>query len=129
MLSLIIFIPILAALAVLVGAPARKTAFGAAAAQFALTLFAFLSYDKTLGGYQLTSVTSIVPEWKLNYAVGADGRGLRRLTPWETENVSSRRFGGRERDLWALRDRLRADNRVPRRWYCFGRLTYRDLPK
>jgi len=76
MLSLIIFIPILAALAILVGAPARKTAFGAAVAQFALTLFALLSYDKKAGGYQFMSVSPIVPDWKLNYAVGADGLSL-----------------------------------------------------
>ena len=76
MLSLIIFIPILAALAILVGAPARKTAFGAAIAQFALTLFAFLSYNKATGGFQFASISPIVPEWKLNYAVGADGLSL-----------------------------------------------------
>lgn len=76
MLSLIVFIPILAALAILLGASARKTAFGAAIAQFALSLFAFLSYNKALGGYQFTSVSPIVPDWKLNYAVGADGLSL-----------------------------------------------------
>src|SRR5258707_443708 len=61
MLSLIIFIPILAALAIMVGAPARKTAFGAAIAQFALTLLAFLSYNKTARGFQ---VTSLSPEFR-----------------------------------------------------------------
>jgi NADH-quinone oxidoreductase subunit M len=76
MLSLIIFIPLLAALGILLGAPARKTALGAAVAQFALTLFAFLGYDKTKGGFQFLSSTPIVSEWKLNYAVGADGLSL-----------------------------------------------------
>ena len=76
MLSLIIFIPILAAIGILLGAPARKTAFGAAIAEFALTLFAFLGYDKAKGAFQFLHVTPIVPEWKLNYAVGADGLSL-----------------------------------------------------
>ncbi len=76
MLSLIIFIPLLAALGILLGAPARKTAFGAAVAEFVLTLFAFLSYDKTAGGFQYLSTSPIVPDWKLNYAVGADGLSL-----------------------------------------------------
>ena len=76
MLSLIIFLPIVAALAILLGAPARKTAFGAAIAEFLLTLCAFLSYDKVKGGFQFLSVSPIVPEWKLNYAVGADGLSL-----------------------------------------------------
>ena len=76
MLSLIIFIPIIAALGILLGARARKTALCAAAAQFVLTLFAFLSYNKVAGGFQFTSISPIVPEWKLNYAVGADGLSL-----------------------------------------------------
>src|ERR1043165_8406504 len=46
MLNLIIFIPLLAAIATLLGAPARKTALGAAVAQFALSVLAFLSYDR-----------------------------------------------------------------------------------
>ncbi|MCE9612058.1 MAG: NADH-quinone oxidoreductase subunit M [Chthoniobacter sp.] len=73
MLSLIIFIPLLAALGILLGAPARKTALGAAAAEFLLTLFAFLSYDKAKAGFQFLSSTPIAPEWNLNYFVGADG--------------------------------------------------------
>src|SRR6478672_1450851 len=52
MLTLIIFIPLLAALAILLGAPARKTAVGAAIAHFTLTVLAFLSYDKAKGGFQ-----------------------------------------------------------------------------
>jgi NADH-quinone oxidoreductase subunit M len=76
MLSLIIFIPLLAALGILLGAPARKTALGTAIAQFGLTLFAFFSYDKVKGGFQFLSTSPIVPDWKLNYAVGADGLSL-----------------------------------------------------
>ena len=69
MLTLIIFIPLLAALGILLGAPARKTALGAAGAQFVLTLLTFLSYDKTKGGYQFLSSYSIAPDWKLNSQV------------------------------------------------------------
>jgi NADH-quinone oxidoreductase subunit M len=76
MLSLLIFIPILAAIGILLGAPARKTAFGAAVAEFVLSLFAFLSYDKAKGAFQFVSSTPIVADWKLNYAVGADGLSL-----------------------------------------------------
>ena len=73
MLSLIIFIPLLAALGILLGAPARKTALGAAGAQFVLTLLAFLSYDKAKGGFQFRESFASAPDWKLNYLVGADG--------------------------------------------------------
>ena len=76
MLSLIIFVPILAAVGILLGAPARKTALAAALAEFLLSLFVFLSYDKVKGGFQFLATSPIVPEWKLNYAVGADGLSL-----------------------------------------------------
>ncbi len=76
MLHLLIFIPLLAAVAILSGAPARKTALGAAIAGFVLSLVAFLSYDRALGGFQFLSSYSIVPDWNLNYAVGADGLSL-----------------------------------------------------
>ncbi len=76
MLNLIIFIPLLAALGILLGAPARKTALGAAVAQFVLTLFAFLSYDKAKGGFQFLASSPIAPEWKLSYLVGADGLSI-----------------------------------------------------
>jgi len=76
MLNLIIFVPLLAAIAILLGAPARKCALGAAIAQFALSLLAFLAYDRTKGGFQFLSTYAIVPEWRLNYFVGADGLSL-----------------------------------------------------
>ncbi len=76
MLNLIIFIPLFAAVAILLGAPARKTALSAAIAGFVLSLFAFLAYDRVKGGFQFLSSTAIVPDWKLNYAVGADGLSL-----------------------------------------------------
>ena len=72
----IIFIPLLAALGILLGAPARKTALGAAIAQFALTLLAFLSYDRGEGRLPVPLHSPIVPDWKLNYSVGADGLSL-----------------------------------------------------
>ena len=60
----------------MLGAPARKTALCAAISEFVLSLLTFLSYDKGQGGFQFLSSTPIVPEWKLSYAVGADGLSL-----------------------------------------------------
>lgn len=76
MLSLLIFIPLLAALAVLLGAPARKTSLAAAGSQALIAVFALLFYDKAKGGFQFLSSFPILPEWKLNYFVGADGLSL-----------------------------------------------------
>ncbi len=76
MLNLLIFIPNLAALAILLGAPGRKTSLVASTASLLLTLFALLSYDKAAGGYQFVSSSPIVPEWNLSYRLAADGLSL-----------------------------------------------------
>jgi NADH-quinone oxidoreductase subunit M len=75
-LNLIILIPLLGAGAILLGAPVRKTALGAAGASLILTLLALLSYDRTKAGFQFLSSHPIVADWKLNYSVGADGLSL-----------------------------------------------------
>ena len=76
MLNLLIIIPILAAVAVILGSPARKTSLFAAAMQALLSLFAFLSYDKTGPQFQFRSVSAIAPEWKVQYLLAADGLSL-----------------------------------------------------
>jgi len=75
-LSLLIFIPIIAAIAVLFGTPARKTTLTAAAAQFLLSVFAILGYDKAAGGFQFLSSFPVAPDWDLKYLVAADGLSL-----------------------------------------------------
>lgn len=73
MLSLLIFLPLLNAVAIMLGAPARKSALTAAAANFLIALFILLGYDRTHGGFQFAYSTPIVPEWDLKYFVAADG--------------------------------------------------------
>src|SRR5437868_5120392 len=76
MLHLLIFIPLLVALAILLGAPARKCALVAAIAELAISFLAVLSYDRVKGGFGFLSTTAIAHEWGLNYSVGADGLSL-----------------------------------------------------
>ncbi|MDB6175591.1 MAG: nuoM [Chthoniobacteraceae bacterium] len=76
MLNLIIFIPLLAAFAVLLGAPARKSALAAAAAGLVISLFALFSYDASKAGFQFASSTPVVPEWDLKFLLAADGLSL-----------------------------------------------------
>ncbi len=73
MLSLLIFIPLLNAVAIMLGAPARKSALTAAGANLLLSLFILLGYDRTHGGFQFRYSSPIVPEWDLKYFVAADG--------------------------------------------------------
>jgi NADH-quinone oxidoreductase subunit M len=76
MLNLLILIPVIAALAILIGAPARKTALGGAVAMFVISLFAFLSYDKAGAQFQFISQATIAPAWDLKYLLAADGLSL-----------------------------------------------------
>ncbi|MEI8343280.1 MAG: proton-conducting transporter membrane subunit, partial [Verrucomicrobiota bacterium] len=76
-LNLIILIPILAAAAVLLGAPARRTAFGAAAINLILTLAAIFQYDPSSAArFQFTSSITVLSGWDMKYFVGADGLTL-----------------------------------------------------
>ncbi|MEO6785734.1 MAG: proton-conducting transporter membrane subunit, partial [Chthoniobacteraceae bacterium] len=75
-LSLIVLLPILNALAIMLGAPARRSALIAAWAQLTLTLFAVLGYNRTVGGVQFGSIWKVAPEWGLSLRLGADGLSL-----------------------------------------------------
>ncbi len=76
MLNLIVLIPVVAALLVILGAPARKTSLGAAIIQAALALSCLLTYDKTGAQYQFPEWSMLVPEWDLKYFLAADGLSL-----------------------------------------------------
>ena len=76
MLNLIIFVPIAAALLILLGAPARRTAFGAAIIQALIAILCFVSYDRAGPQFQFRHVTEIAPAWDLKYLLAADGLSL-----------------------------------------------------
>ena len=75
-LSLIILLPIMNVLAILLGAPARRSAQLAVWAQLTLTLFAVLGYNREAGGVQFGSNWSVAAEWGLSLKLGADGLSL-----------------------------------------------------
>ncbi|HEX4085389.1 MAG TPA: NADH-quinone oxidoreductase subunit M [Chthoniobacteraceae bacterium] len=76
MLLLLILIPILAASVILLGAPARKTANGAAWLNLLLTLVALLRYNSAAAGFQETIRFPILPDWNLQFFLGVDGLSL-----------------------------------------------------
>jgi NADH-quinone oxidoreductase subunit M len=75
-LSYIVLLPIIAAIAVLFGAPARKTAFYSAWGQLLFTLFSLFGYDRAAGGYQFLGKWEVASEWGLSLFFGADGLSL-----------------------------------------------------
>ena len=75
---LLILIPILAAAAILLGAPARKTANGAAWLNLLVTLVALLSYNRGPEAPRFQEILNIavLPEWHMQFLIGVDGLSL-----------------------------------------------------
>ena len=64
MLLFIIFCPIVAAILIMAGAPARKTALVASILTLITALIAFVLFERDQGGFQYVSSFTISPEWK-----------------------------------------------------------------
>jgi NADH-quinone oxidoreductase subunit M len=65
--------PIVAAIVILFGLPARRTAVIAAVVALASALIVFLGYDRGQAGYQFASALLLVPTWDLKFYIGVDG--------------------------------------------------------
>ena len=76
MLLLIVLAPILAALLIISGAPARKTALLFSIFNLFLSFLAFGLFDESNSSFQYVSSFPISPEWKLSFTVGLDGLSL-----------------------------------------------------
>src|SRR6059058_4193846 len=76
MVLFVIFCPIAAAVLILVGAPARKTALAASALMFAAALFLFASFGYGQRDFQHVTSFTISPEWRLSFTTGIDGLSL-----------------------------------------------------
>jgi NADH-quinone oxidoreductase subunit M len=76
MVLFVIFCPIIAAILIMVGAPARKTALAASVLTFAAALFllTFFGYDQR--DFQHVTSFTISPEWRLSFTTGIDGLSL-----------------------------------------------------
>ena len=78
MLTLLIAIPIVAAIAILLGLCAKKTALLATALNLLLTLTLVFGFNQQTGAeqYQFTSSLLLAPAWKLAFSLGVDGLNL-----------------------------------------------------
>src|SRR5437899_10383067 len=68
-----IFCPIVAAVLIMLGAPARKTALSASLLTFAAALFLFASCEYGKADFQHVTSFRISPEWRLSFTTGVDG--------------------------------------------------------
>src|SRR5438477_9324670 len=76
MLLLVIFCPIVAAIVIMAGAPARKTALVASALTLALTLLLLASFQGSQHDFQHVTSLSLSPEWHLSFTTGLDGLSI-----------------------------------------------------
>src|SRR5690242_13778888 len=76
MVLFLIFCPIIAAILVMAGGPARKTALAACVLNLVVTLWLFARFDRTAAGFQHVRSFAISPEWRLNFTTGIDGLSL-----------------------------------------------------
>ncbi|MFN2507662.1 MAG: NuoM family protein [Chthoniobacterales bacterium] len=75
-LLFIVFCPLLAALLVLAGAPARRTSVWASGFTLLATLLAFLGFDRGDKGFNFVTSIPISHEWRLSFTIGLDGLSL-----------------------------------------------------
>ena len=75
LLEILILLPVLAAVAIGFGLPAKPTALAAAAANLLLGLFVFTSFNAD-GGFQFLSSREIIASPEINLAFGVDGLSL-----------------------------------------------------
>jgi len=76
MVLFVIFCPIVAAILIMAGAPARKSALVAAVLAFAAALFLLVTFDQGRHDFQHVSSFTISPEWQLGFTTGIDGLSL-----------------------------------------------------
>ncbi|MGI8890839.1 MAG: complex I subunit 4 family protein [Chthoniobacterales bacterium] len=79
MLLFIVFAPLLTALLILLGTPARLTALLGSAATAVAALAGLFLYDPIKGGFQFVSAFPISASWRLQFLLGADGLSLMML--------------------------------------------------
>src|SRR5881398_835752 len=76
MVLFIIFCPIIAAILIMAGAPARKTALVASVLAFAVALFLLAFFDQSQRDFQHVTSFTISPDWHLSFTTGIDGLSL-----------------------------------------------------
>src|SRR5213596_3738797 len=67
MVLFIIFCPIVAAILIMIGAPARRTALTACVLTFAAALYLLATFGDGEHGFQHVTSFTISPEWRLRY--------------------------------------------------------------
>src|SRR5436305_1667907 len=94
MLLFLVLCPIVAALLIIAGAPARLTALIAAIANLLATLLILARFDQIGGGFQFVSSFAVAPDWRIHFALGIDGLSLLMLLLATSVTVAAIWFAG-----------------------------------
>lgn len=78
-LLFLLLIPFVAVLFIALGAPARFTALLSTGLNLLLSVFLFIHYDQSTGGWQYVQEIGVLPQLRLNFSLGADGLSLTML--------------------------------------------------
>ncbi|HWY41236.1 MAG TPA: NADH-quinone oxidoreductase subunit M [Chthoniobacterales bacterium] len=76
MLLFLVLCPILAAILILIGAPARFTALVTAILNLIVAFVLFVEFDRAAAGFQFISSTVVSTDWGIHFAFGVDGLSL-----------------------------------------------------
>ena len=76
MLLFLVLCPIVAAILILAGTPARLTALIAGIANLLVTFVIFAGFDRISGGFQFISSFVVSTDWRIHFALGVDGLSL-----------------------------------------------------
>src|SRR5947199_8096500 len=94
MVLFVIFCPIIAAILIMIGAPARKTALAASVLAFAAALLLLVSFDQGQHDFQHVTSFTISPEWHLSFTTGIDGLSLVMILLATIVTLAAVRFTG-----------------------------------
>src|SRR6059058_4575773 len=76
MLLFLVLCPIIAAILIIAGAPARLTALVAAISNLFVTLLLLSRFDQVAAGFQFVSSLVVSADWRIHFAFGVDGLSL-----------------------------------------------------
>jgi NADH-quinone oxidoreductase subunit M len=78
-LLFVVLFPIIAALAILFGAPARQTALWSAAIMLGATLALYFGFEGGQQGFEMVTSFQVSADWNINFTLGIDGLSLMML--------------------------------------------------
>jgi NADH-quinone oxidoreductase subunit M len=94
MLLFLVLCPIIAAILIIAGTPARLTALVAAISNLVVALILLSRFDQVVAGFQFVSSFVVSADWRIHFAFGVDGLSLLMLLLATTVTVAAVWFAG-----------------------------------